>query len=58
VPWSEISRVAVRNGQVSLVRAGKFRSLSSIPASKIPNLPLFLHLATTYQKRGAQVHRR
>ena len=53
-PWSEISRVAVRNGQVSLVRAGKFLPLSSTPASSIPNLPLFLHLATTYQQQGSR----
>jgi hypothetical protein len=54
VPWSEISKVSVDNGQVSLQRAGKFLSLSSTPAAKIPNLPLFLHLATTYQQRNAQ----
>ncbi|HEX6468565.1 MAG TPA: DUF6585 family protein [Streptosporangiaceae bacterium] len=53
VPWSEISKVSVYNGQVSLQRAGKFLSLSSTPADKIPNLPLFLHLATTYQQRNA-----
>ena len=49
VPWSSISDVQIRNGQISLLQTGKFLPLTRTRAAKVPNLPLFLHLARTLQ---------
>lgn len=49
VPWTSISDVQIRNGQISLVQKGKFLPLTRTRAAKVPNLPLFLHLARTLQ---------
>jgi hypothetical protein len=45
VPWSEIQKVNVYNGQVSVSRQGKWLSWSSQQAKDIPNLFVFLALA-------------
>jgi hypothetical protein len=51
VPWTEIERVQVNRGYVSLRRAGKWLSWSSKPASQIPNLFVFLTLVDLLQRR-------
>jgi hypothetical protein len=51
VPWTDIERVQVNRGYVSLRRAGKWLSWSSRPASQIPNLSVFLTLAELLQRR-------
>ncbi|MBO0869468.1 MAG: hypothetical protein J2P15_12965 [Micromonosporaceae bacterium] len=45
VPWSEIQAVQINRGYVSLRRAGRWLPWSGQPASKIPNLFVFLTLA-------------
>ncbi|HEV2636874.1 MAG TPA: DUF6585 family protein [Actinocrinis sp.] len=49
VPWSAVSDLQVRNGQISFVQTGKFLPLTRTRAAQIPNLPLFLHLARSLQ---------
>ncbi|MEN3304183.1 MAG: hypothetical protein V7603_385 [Micromonosporaceae bacterium] len=49
VPWTDIERVQVNRGYVSLRRAGKWLAWSSKPASQIPNLFVFLTLADLLQ---------
>jgi hypothetical protein len=44
VTWPEVRKVRIANGYVSVDVAGRFFSLSTTAASKIPNLPLFLAL--------------
>ncbi len=53
VPWAEIKGAKVVNGRVSISRQGKFMPLTSKPAAKIPNLPLFLALVEQY-RQGAR----
>jgi hypothetical protein len=45
VTWKEVGDVRIANGYVSVKVAGKFLSLSTVAAAKLPNLPLFLTLA-------------
>jgi hypothetical protein len=45
VPWAQIKGVEIFNGQVSVNQAGKWLSLGSTEAAKIPNLYTFLTLA-------------
>jgi hypothetical protein len=42
--WNDVRKVSVTNGYVSVNIAGKFLSLSTTEASKLPNLPLFFAL--------------
>jgi hypothetical protein len=51
VPWTDVERVQVNRGYVSLRRAGKWLAWSSRPASQIPNLVVFLTLADLLQHR-------
>lgn len=48
VPWHEIEKVSVNNGYVSVSRAGKWLPTGSTPASKIPNLYLYLYVADQF----------
>ncbi len=48
VPWPEVEAVNVREGYVSIKRAGKWMAAGGTPAKKIPNLYLFLHLADRF----------
>ena len=53
VTWPEVRNVRVTNGYVSVDVAGKFFSLSTTAAAKLPNLPLFLEL-TERLRQGAR----
>ncbi len=53
LPWSSVKAVNISNGQVSVRQEGKFFSLSSQPAEKIPNCPLFLTLAQFLTRQAA-----
>jgi hypothetical protein len=52
VPWTEIQKVSVNNGVVSLARQGKWLSWSSKQAKDIPNLFVFLELANRLAAAG------
>jgi hypothetical protein len=52
VTWKEVSDVRIANGYVSVKVAGKFWSLSTVAAAKLPNLPLFLALAGRLKAAG------
>jgi hypothetical protein len=52
VPWTEIQKVSVNNGVVSLARQGKWLSWSSKQAKEIPNLFVFLELADRLARGG------
>ncbi|MBO2445605.1 hypothetical protein J4573_00730 [Actinomadura barringtoniae] len=45
VPWSQIDETRVKDGQVSLKVAGKWRSLTTTPVSRIPNFLIFYAVA-------------
>ena len=53
VPWSSVKAVSIYQGRVSVRQEGKFFSLSSQAAEKIPNCPLFLTLAQTLTRQAA-----
>jgi hypothetical protein len=53
VPWSSVKAVNIYNGRLSVRQEGKFFSLSSQAAEKIPNCPLFLTLAQTLNRQAA-----
>jgi hypothetical protein len=53
VPWPSIKAVSIDQGRVSVRQEGKFFSLSSLPAEKIPNCPLFLNLAQMLTRKAA-----
>jgi hypothetical protein len=53
VPWSSIKAVTIDQGRVSVRQEGKFFSLSSQGAEKIPNCPLFLTLAQVLTHQAA-----
>jgi hypothetical protein len=53
VPWSSIKAVNIDQGRVSVRQEGKFFSLSSQGAEKIPNCPLFLTLAQMMTRQAA-----
>ncbi len=52
VPWTDIQKVSVNNGVVSLARQGKWLSWSSKQARDIPNLFVFLELANRLARGG------
>jgi hypothetical protein len=52
VTWKEVSDVRIANGYISVKVAGKFWSLSTVAAAKLPNLPLFLTLAGRLKAAG------
>lgn len=49
--WHDVRNVTINNGYVSVNIAGKFLSLSSTAAAKLPNLPLFFALTDQLIKR-------
>jgi hypothetical protein len=53
VPWSSVKAVNIYQGRVSVRQEGKFFSLSSQAAEKIPNCPLFLTLAQMLTRQAA-----
>ena len=53
VPWSSVKAVNIYQGRVSVRQEGKFFSLSSHAAEKIPNCPLFLTLAQMLTRHAA-----
>jgi len=53
VPWSSIKAVNIDRGRVSVRQEGKFFSLSSQGAEKIPNCPLFLTLGQMLVRQAA-----
>lgn len=53
VPWTSIKAVNIDQGRVSVRQEGKFFSLSSQGAEKIPNCPLFLTLAQALTRQAA-----
>ncbi len=53
LPWSSVKAVSINQGRVSVRQEGKFLSLSSQAAEKIPNCPLFLTLAQTLTRQAA-----
>jgi hypothetical protein len=53
VPWSSIKAVNIDQGRVSVRQEGKFFSLSSQGAEKIPNCPLFLTLGQMLVRQAA-----
>ena len=53
VPWSSIKAVNIDQGRVSVRQEGKFFSLSSQGAEKIPNCPLFLTLGQMLTRSAA-----
>jgi len=53
VPWTSIKAVNIDQGRVSVRQEGKFFSLSSQGAEKIPNCPLFLTLAQMLTRKAA-----
>jgi len=56
VPWSSIKAVNIYQGRVSVRQEGKFFSLSSQAAEKIPNCPLFLTLAQMLTRQAASAN--
>lgn len=54
VPWSQIDETRVKDGQVSLKVAGKWRSLTTTPVSRIPNFLIFYAVA---EELRATAHR-
>ncbi len=52
LPWTEIQRVTVTNGYVSVAKQGKWLSWSSQPAKDIRNLFVFLELANRLAAAG------
>lgn len=53
VPWSSVTAVNIYQGRVSVRQEGKFFSLSSQAAEKIPNCSLFLTLAQMLTRQAA-----
>ena len=53
VPWAQIKDVQIFNGQVSVNQAGKWLSLGSTEAAKIPNLYTFLSLTDRLRRHAA-----
>lgn len=53
VPWYEIQAVQISRGYVSVRRAGRWLAWSGQPASKIPNLFVFLTLADQLRAAAA-----
>jgi hypothetical protein len=53
VPWSEIQAVQIARGYVSVRRSGRWLAWSGQPASKIPNLFVFLTLADQLRAAAA-----
>lgn len=53
VPWASVKAVNINQGRLSVRQDGKFFSLSSQAAEKIPNCPLFLTLAQTLTRQAA-----
>jgi hypothetical protein len=53
VPWESVKAVSIYQGRVSVRQEGKFFSLSSHAAEKIPNCPLFLTLAQLLTNHAA-----
>ena len=51
VAWSDVRNVRINNGYVSVDVAGKRFALSTKPAAKVPNLPLFFALAERLSRR-------
>jgi len=53
VPWASVKAVSIYQGRVSVRQEGKFFSLSSQAAEKIPNCPLFLTLGQMLTRQAA-----
>ena len=53
MPWTAIKAVNIDHARVSVRQDGKFFSLSSQAAEKIPNCPLFLTLAQMLTRQAA-----
>jgi hypothetical protein len=55
VPWSQIDEIRVKDGHVSLKVAGKWRSLTTTPVSRIPNFLVFYAVAEELRATAASL---